>query len=333
MRRHAGEGDAIKGKTGIRRVLVGIPLILSLIGGPTGPSAADDGGGGETGRGGVRNPVAARVNGAEITVKSVTLTTNRMSARMGRAHSSPKVAGELRKRALDLLILQELSWQKSDRKVERELVDGKIASLKANAGGEEGYRKFLEQEGLTESEMIVMVEKGIVLDRTVEREVFSRATVSEEDVRKAYEREKARYNTPEKVEVIDVVFFLETGEKDSMKKAEEVRGRITGELENNPLRLVPDGTFIVREFEVPKEKERMLYDEAKKLKVGELSGVITTPDSLHILRLVNISPERNDSFDQVKGSLETELKKDALRKRMQEWESELKRGATIEIME
>jgi parvulin-like peptidyl-prolyl isomerase len=333
MERHAEEEDTIKGKTGFHRVRIVVPLFFLLLGGPTGRGFADGGGPGKTDREGARSPIAARVNGAEIPVKSVTMTTNRMSAGMGRAHSAPEVAEEMRKRALNLLILQELAWQKADGKVERERVDRKIASLKAKSGGEEGYGKFLEQEGLSGSEATVMVEKGIVLDRTLEKEVLSRIAVSEEDLRKEYEREKDRYHTPEKVEVVDVVFFLETGERDSMKKAEEVRGRIKDEMGNNPLRLAPDGTFIVREIEIPKEKEGVLYEEAKKLKVDELSGVITTPDSLHVIQLKKITPEKQFSFEQVKGSIEGTLKKEALQKRMQEWESEMKRGATIEIVE
>jgi hypothetical protein len=165
----------------------------------------------------------------------------------------------------------------------------------------------------------------------LEKEVLSRATVSEDDLRKEYEKEKEQFHTPEKVEVVDVVFFLETGEKESMGKAEEIRRRIADEEGNNPLRLAPDGTFIVREIEVRREKEGQLYEEARKLKVDELSRVITTPDSLHILRLKKITPEKQYTFDQAKGSLEGNLKREAVQKRMQEWEAELKRGATIEI--
>jgi parvulin-like peptidyl-prolyl isomerase len=87
----------------------------------------------------------------------------------------------------------------------------------------------------------------------------------------------------------------------------------------------------VREVEVRKEKERELYEEAKKLQVGGLSGVITTPDSLHILRLKKFTPEKQLTFDQAKASLEGNLKREAVQKRMLEWEAELKRGATIEI--
>jgi len=331
MKRRSDEGGIIGRKTGTERAWIVLPLLLLLLAGTVVRCMADDGGPGKTDPEGARTRVAARVNGAEITEKYVTMTMNRMHAGMGRGHAAPQATGELRKRALNLLILQELAWQKAGGKVDRELVDRKIASMKERAGGDEEYRKLLEKEGLTGSEAEVVVAKGIVLDRMLEQEVMSRATVSEDDLRKEYEKEKERFHTPEKVEVVDVVFFLETGEKESMRKAEEIRRRIADEENNDPLRLAPDGTFIVREVEVRKEKERELYDEAKKLQVGGLSGVITTPDSLHILQLKKITPEKQYTFDQAKASLEGDLKRKAVQKRMQEWEAELKRGATIEI--
>jgi len=331
MKRRSEEGVTVGRKTGVGRGWIVVPLLLLLLAGPAIRGLADDGGPGKTGPEGARSRVAAKVNGAEIPEKSVTMTMNRMHAGMGRGHAAPEATEEMRKRALNLLILQELAWQKAGGKVDREPVDGKIASMKARAGGEEEYRKMLEREGLTESEAVGIVEKGIVFDRMLEQEVLGKATVSEEDLRKEYEKEKERFHTPEKVEVVDVVFFLETGEKESMRKAEEIRRRIADEEGNNPLRLVPDGTFIVREVEVRKEKEARLYEEAKKLKVDELSGVVTTPDSLHIVQLKKITPEKQYAFDQVKGSLEGNLKREAVQKRMQEWEAELKRGATIEI--
>ena len=331
MKRRSEEGVIIGRKTGIERVWTVLPLLLLLLAGMSIRGLADEGGPGKTDPEGARNRVAARVNGVEIPEKSVTMTMNRMHAGMGRGHAAPEATGEMRKRALNLLILQELAWQKADGKVDREPVDRKIASMKARAGGEEEYRKMLEREGLTESEAVAIVEKGIVFDRMLEKEVLSRATVSEDDLRKEYEKEKERFHTPEKVEVVDVVFVLETGEKESMRKAEEIRRRITDEEGNDPFRLSPDGTFIVREVEVRKEKEGQLYGEAKKLKVDELSGVITTPDSLHIIQLKKFTPEKQYTFDQAKASLEGNLKREAVQKRMQEWEADLKRGATIEI--
>jgi len=331
MKRHSVEGVRGGRKTGMERGWIVIPLLLLLLAGTTVPCLADDAGPGKADPEGARNKVAARVNGAEITEKYVTMMMNRMHAGMGRGHAAPQATEELRKRALNLLILQELAWQKAGGKVDRELVDRKIASMKERAGGEEEYRQLLGKEGLTGGEAEVVVAKGIVFDRMLEQEVMSKSTVSEDDLRKEYEIEKEQFHTPEKVEVVDVVFFLETRDKESMRKAEEIRRRIADEEGNDPFRLVPDGTFIVREAEVRKEKEKELYEEAKKLQVGGLSGVITTPDSLHILQLRKITPERQHTFDQVKSSLEGKLKREAVQKRMSELEAELKRGATIEI--
>ena len=318
-------------KTGIGTSWVVVAFLLLLLGGGAVRVQADEGGPGKTDPAGAHNKVAAKVNGAEIPEKYVKMMMDRMHPGMGRGHAAPGATEETRQRALNRLILQELAWQKAGGKLDRELVDRKIATVKERAGGDEEYRKLLEKEGLTEREAVAVAAKGIVFDRMLAEEVMSRASVSEDDLRKEYEKEKEQFHTPEKVDVADVVFFLETGDQESIRKAEEIRRRIADAEGNDPFRLAPDGTFIVREVEVRKEKERELYEEAKKLPVGGLSGVIRTPDSLHILQLRKITPEKQLTFEQARPSLEGKLKREAVQKRMQEWEAELRRGATIEI--
>lgn len=315
------------------RVLFVLPMLVLLLGGPAVQGFSDDGQIGSTDPEGVRNTVAARVNGAEIPVKYVTMVTNRLNAGKGQPHAAPDGVEGRRKTALNLLILRELAYQKADRKVEREEIDKRIASMKASLGGQSEYRKYLEKEALTEGEFTALLEKDIAYDRLLEKNVLGKVTVSEDDLKKAYERERDQFHTSEKIVAIDVVFFLEVGDKNSMKKAKEILGKITGEENKNPFLLAYDGSFLVREIELRKEKDGTLYEEAKKLKVDELSGVITTHDSLHIIKLKKYTPEKQFSFDQAKGMLERKLNSEARQKRMREWEAELKKDAKIEIME
>jgi parvulin-like peptidyl-prolyl isomerase len=90
----------------------------------------------------------------------------------------------------------------------------------------------------------------------------------------------------------------------------------------------------VRELpEVKKDTEPVLYEEAKKLQTGELSGVIKTADSLHVIKLKEYIPEKQLTFDQVKYAIEAGVRMRGRGNRMQEFESELKKGAKIEIID
>jgi hypothetical protein len=112
-------------------------------------------------------------------------------------------------------------------------------------GGASGFSAFLEQESLTEEGLREILVKSYTLKLIIAREVSEKITVTEDDLKQEYEKEK--YRKPEKLTVIDVVFFLKMDDANSLKKAEGVLKN--KEDERKPLKLVPDGTF-ARELEV-----------------------------------------------------------------------------------
>ncbi len=281
--------------------------------------------------------VAARVNGVDITMKSVVMMMKRIAAQKGHAADTSVVGmEEIKKDALNRLIIEELAFQRARAdglKVEQAAIDTAVDTLKQNLGGEEKYKEFLEKESLTEKELRARIERNSILDIFFTKEVLNKIVVSEDEVKKEYATEKETFMLPEKVSVIDVVFFLNTEDKDSLMKAEETLKKINDDKDKNPWVLPLDGTFIVQDIDIKKEKEQKLYEEAKKLKAGELSGVIKTPDSLHIIKLKAYSPERKFTFEEVKGNIEANLRARAQRERFLALQTELKKEAKIEIIE
>ncbi len=174
--------------------------------------------------------------------------------------------------------------------------------------------------------------RSLTLQKIVTKEVVEKAAVTEERLREAYDKEKDKYATPEKVVVVDVVFFLKMNDEDSIKKAEEVRRKIEADAKKDPWSLPPDSSYVVRELEVNKDKNEDLYKEAKKLSEGGLSGVFRGSDSLHILKLVQYIPERQFTFEESRASLAAKLRGNAQKKRLHEWEQELKKDAVVKIL-
>jgi len=282
-----------------------------------------------------KHVVVARVNGADITLTQLRQMMNRVSL-MNQHASTPAPPEEVRTRALDQLVLQELALQEAARqglRVDGMVVDSTREKLIAKLGHEEGYQAFLEKQHLTAAEFRSQVERSLLTQLIMTREVVAKAGVSEEDVRREYEQQKARLVTPEKAAVVDVVFFLKQDDPASWKKANEVRERIIAGKEGNPMLLAPDGTFIAQDLELDKDKDPALLEAARKLKVGELSGVIRGSDSLHVIKLTSYTPEKQLSYDEARGSLEASLKAGAQLKRRQEWEQELKKDAKIELLD
>jgi parvulin-like peptidyl-prolyl isomerase len=277
--------------------------------------------------------VVATVNGAPITVDLLVKMMNRLGAK-DPTNQTPESAEELKKNALDKLILQELAYQKAKAdgiKPEEKFIDEAIVNLKVNVGGEKEYAEFLAQQNVTEAELRAQVQRSLTLEIIFAREVSDKVSIPEDEVKKEYEKEKQRFILPEKVSVTDVFFNAKNADKASRKKANEVLKKIRADKGKDPWKLVLDGAFIVRNTDVRREKEKELYDAAKKLKVGELSGVIKASDGLHIIKLKAYAPEKQLSFDEARGSLEGKFRVPAQQQRLEEWGRELRKDAKIEI--
>ena len=119
----------------------------------------------------------------------------------------------------------------------------------------------------------------------------------------------------------------------SQKKARELLSKIKANPNQDPWRLVLDGTFMVRNLLILKDKDPELYSAAQKMKPQELSGVIQTASGPQIIKLKEKSPEQELTYDEAKPEILAKLKSPLLEKRTHEWEGELKTGAKIELID
>jgi parvulin-like peptidyl-prolyl isomerase len=257
----------------------------------------------------------------------------RMHANMGHGegHDDAETA---RRDALNRLILQELAYQRAKAagvKIEPNELDDAIAEIKTKAGGDEKYLESLEKRHMTEEGLRKDLERNLMIKHIFEKEVSSRVSVSEEEMKKEYEKVKGEFSRPEKVIVDDVVLFLDLDDKNSPAVAEDLLRKINNDPEKNPWNIPPDGTFAVRELELKQNKQEDLYRAAKELSEGQLSPVIKTSDSFHILKLKKYSPEVKADFAQIRGLIERKLRAAEQQKRMAEWEAGLRKDAKIEL--
>jgi parvulin-like peptidyl-prolyl isomerase len=282
-----------------------------------------------------RGKVVARVNGAEITEAALSARMGRMHAGMGHGEGHDETEAA-RREALNRLILQELAYQRAKAagvKIEPKELDDAIAEIKTKAGGEEKYLESLEKRHMTEEGLRKDLERNLMIKHIFEKEVSSGVSISEEEVKKEYEKVKGEFSRPEKVIVDDVVLFLDLDDKNSPAVAEELLRKIGNDTEKNPWNIPPDGTFAVRELDLRKNKQEDLYRAARELAEGQLSPVIKTSDSFHIIKLKKYSPEVKADFAQIRGLIERKLRAAAQQKRMAEWEAGLRKNAKIEILD
>jgi parvulin-like peptidyl-prolyl isomerase len=280
--------------------------------------------------------IAATVNGVGITMESVEKLVNSMNSQAAHGAAPSRDRAAMRTEALDRLILQELAFQRAKSQglaPTPQDIDAAIARIKSQVGGEEGFKAFLERGAMTEKDLRQIIETNLAIERILAKEVLKDVSISEDDLKREYEKEKDKLGTPEKIVITDVVFFLDPKSEESVRKAEQVLKELRDEKDNDPLKLSSDGSFIVRELEVKEETDGQLYAAAKKLHPGELSGVVITSDSLHVFKVQENTPAKQMSFASARRSLEKKLRLAAQQQKITEWEKDLKKGAIIEISE
>ena len=297
---------------------------------PEGEKSGDMTGGDSIGN---ENLIIAKVNGAEISSSAHSKTEELIREQKLQAGRDSKDS-EVRKEAIDRLILQELIFQKARQlgmKAEEEKIELYIKKMKEGAGSEEAYREFLSREKFSEKDLRNEAERILLIQSLYDKEVSSGVVISEEQMRAEYEREKDKFVIPEKIVLDDVLFFLDPEESSSVIKAEEIL-KVLRDGMKDPSELESDGTFAVRELANPVGIDFPLREEARKLSEGQLSGVIKAGGSIHIIKLKTYSQKKQFGFDDVKQMIENNLKAEARKKRMEEWKSELKKDARIEIL-
>jgi len=191
----------------------------------------------------------------------------------------------------------------------------------------------MKKNKLNEEKLRYLIERKILIEMLYAEEVIKKVIISEEDIIKEYEIQKKKFRLPERIIVVDVKFLLKPDATDSIGKALALRHKIINELNGDVWRLIQDGTFIVSQIRLNKEKQKELYDVARGLKIGEISDIIKASDGLHIIKLIEHEEERYPTLDEMRSYLEGQLYPSAVEKRKKEWREELRKGASIKVYE
>ncbi len=160
-----------------------------------------------------------------------------------------------------------------------------------------------------------------------EARIAANLSVPDAELRRAYEAEKDRYRTPERVRVRHIL--LKTTDK-SKEEVDKIRKRI-----DDLLRQIRGGgdfaELAKKNSEDPGsaakggdldwvargQTVKNFEDTAFSLKPKELSGVISTEYGFHVLQLLEKQEARVKPFDEVKGELVGEVRRQAVIEKVQ----------------
>ncbi len=283
-----------------------------------------------------RKVVVARVNGSDISLYELIRAMNIVAPKyINRAEQATReMTSKIRKEALDRLIFEELAIQEAAKEGINpgpEAVENVVREVRKNLGTEEAYKDYLSRHDLTEEMLKKLIARSQSYEMITAKEIYRKVKVDERLLKDEYEKEKSTYVLPENFVAEDVFFPKGKDEETAKKRAGEILETIK-QKKGDAWKLVLDGTFVVRQMRITRERNPEVYKAMAGMNVGDLSGVLTDRDGLHIVKVSRKDAPRQATFEEAKGAIEPKFLVPAQDKRKDEWEKELKKNARIEIV-
>jgi parvulin-like peptidyl-prolyl isomerase len=290
--------------------------------------------------------IAARVNGEAILWSEVDAEVNRFVAQVGadpKSKDFEKQKTELTRGIMDQLILQKLTLQEARKRnllaTDKE-VNEQLARIRQQFPSEKTFGDALAKENLNLTTLRELIRFRLTQRRVAEA-VTANVKVADEDVRAAFDKDRASYDKPAQIKVSHILFRVTDRNQEPVAQAkarialakladgdkfEDVARKYSedpGSAERGgDLGYVSRGT-LVKEFE----------EVAWTLKPGQVSGVVKTQFGLHIIKLYDIKPAEAADFNKVKDDVRDKLLAARREKAFEAWLEEQRKAAKIEKFE
>lgn len=318
------------------------PVVLGgcLLGLPVHSLAADSGTAGNTamGHGSAEEVVVVKVNGQVINMAQLMREMAEVSRqKYGTQEISQLLAEKIKQEATDKLITEELAYQAAHARIKTippERVDVIRQEIRKKHASDAEFQKYITDEFGGEDAFRKRTERFLTLELFIEQEFEPKITVTDQEVRKAYDDAKSYFVTDEFVQVNDLIFFLDPADPESVAKIEVIKQRIVSEFNNDPGKMPMDGTFALeKNMPLDKVKNQKLHEAAKGLKEYGWTSPVNVDGNLHIAQLIGYKPAVNKSLSEVTPYLTNEISKQKRQAMLNEWMAGLRKGADIEIMD
>lgn len=250
---------------------------------------------------------------------------------------------DLRKSVLEELISAELLYQESQKSGMEDLtgeVEDQFKKIKGGFESEEAFRKVLKERGITEKELKADIKKGLYIRRFLDTKVFKDITVSEEEKKQEYEKNKDKLDVPEQVRARHILVRMAEDasqeEKDKARgKIEDLRKRaVSGEDFEELARNNSEDGSASRGGDLGYFKRGDMVEPFESaafgLKEGEISGLVETRFGYHIIQHVNTMPAHTLTYGEVAEEIERFLLNQRRSQELNKFVDGLKKGAKVE---
>jgi parvulin-like peptidyl-prolyl isomerase len=295
--------------------------------------------------------VVAHGKGVEITVKELNTAYERLHTSMINAGTlpAPEAVEAFRAQLLNRMVVMRLCEARAtevDRKRAQFESNALIEGMRNQANSPEDFEKQLAREGHTFATFRQDRFQETLANTVVDRELKATLKPSPEELRKRYDETPERWTIPETVKIAQLLISTRnpnTGE-DLSEETRKQRRQVIQDLRTRAEKGEDFSILIRQHSEDSNSKARrgeyvfargqMLLEieaAAFSLKPGQLSDVVTTQFGYHVLRLLERTPEKKRSFEEVESVLKAQWLSEELSRRLPEYLQKIRTDAGIEL--
>lgn len=257
---------------------------------------------------------------------------------------SPERKAAYRPRAIEELIEEELLYQGAKERgmtVKKSRIKETVKATIKRLGGKKNFKTALKRANLTKKQYERKLEKKFLINRIIRLEVEQKASVSDEQVREHYERNRKGYMRPEARRLRHILISVEpaaTGEqrRQRRQRAEEVLrkagegqdfSQLAWDYSDDPYRVKGGDLGLIHRGRLDPDLEEAVFS----LEAGQVSGIIETIYGYHIVRVEEVRKPEQLSFKDVSQKIRRQMRQKKLKELKSALITGFRENARIEV--
>ncbi|MBI5813990.1 MAG: peptidylprolyl isomerase [Nitrospinae bacterium] len=226
-------------------------------------------------------------------------------------------------------------------------VNEHLTMMKKRFPDEATFKKVMESQGLTDEELKKELALNLRIRTLIEKNVISKITITEGDLRKYFDTHQLEFERPEQVRASHILAKFEKSGDDA--KIKESKEKARKKIEAIAKKLSEGSDFaelakkesddpgsarnggdlgLFRRGQMVPEFEKAAFDLAP----GKISGIVESPFGFHIIKGGEKKPASKATFAEAKSSIEMKLKNEQANSKVAEYVNGLKQQAKIKKM-
>jgi parvulin-like peptidyl-prolyl isomerase len=287
----------------------------------------------------------ARVNGTRLMSDRLDAAVNALIPQESfHRNVPPEKLAEMRQRALKGLVDDELQYQEGLRRgvvVRSADLQAALARVASRYHNRQAFIDALRRGGATLADARREIRRSLIIEKTRARMVQAKCAVTRADAMRYFSANSERFVVPEQLHVYAITIGVDPGGSrqewaDARSRAEEVLRKVQagasfGEMarthSTDPSRTSGGDMGLVHRGSLTPEFEAA----TKNLARGEVNGVVQTIYGFHIVRVGDILPPRQKTFDEAAAEIQKDLGAKRCGEIADAWLARLRAAAAIRL--